>query len=168
VADDPPRTTHTIEFPYTRTLGPVYGAFLTGLRDERILGIRAGDGRVLCPPTEWDPETGDALDHDLVEVGPGGVVETWAWVTAPTRKHPLDHPFAFALIRLDGADTALLHAVDAGSMDAMHTGMRVTARWKPERLGHIADVAFVPEETQRSAGRTAGSAERSRPGEQAS
>ena len=139
-------TTHTIEFPYTRTLGPVYSAFLTGMRDGRILGIKTGDGRVLCPPTEWDPATGEGLAHDFVEVGPGGVVETWAWVTAPTRKHPLEHPFAFALIKLDGADTALLHAVDAGTMDAMRRGLRVTPRWKAERIGHITDVeAFVPE-----------------------
>ena len=37
-------STHTIEFPYTRTLGPVVGPFLTGLRDGRILGAR-GPGR---------------------------------------------------------------------------------------------------------------------------
>jgi hypothetical protein len=139
-------TTHTIEFPYTRTLGPVIGPFLTGLRDGHVLGVRNRDGRVLVPPLEWDPATGEAIDADFVEVGPGGTVETWAWVTEPTRKHPLDHPFAFALIRLDGADTALLHAVDAGSIDRMHTGMRVVARWKDERAGHITDLSFVPEE----------------------
>jgi uncharacterized OB-fold protein len=139
-------STHTIEFPYTRTLGPVYSAFLTGLRDAKILGITSTDGKVLCPPTEWDPQTGEPLEPDFVEVGPGGVVETWAWVTQPTRKHPLQHPFAFALIKLDGADTGLFHAVDAGSMDAMHTGMRVTPRWKPERIGYMTDLdAFVPE-----------------------
>ena len=141
-----PKTTHTIEFPYTRTLGPVYSEFLTGLRDGRILGITTEDGTVLCPPTEWDPWTGDALDATFTEVGPGGTVETWAWVNHPTPKHPLDTPFAFALIKLDGAGTSMMHAVDAGSMDAMSTGMRVTARWKDERIGHITDLVFVPEE----------------------
>jgi uncharacterized OB-fold protein len=141
-----PLTTHTIEFPYTRTLGPVVGPFLTALRDATILGARTGDGRVLVPPLEWDPATGEPLRPDLVPVGPGGTVETWAWVTQPGRKHPLDHPFAFALVRLDGADTGLLHAVDAGSMDRMRTGMRVVARWKDERIGHITDLVFVPEE----------------------
>ena len=142
-------TTHTIEFPYTRTLGPVYSAFLTGMRDGQILGIKSRDGRVLCPPTEWDPNTGEGLETDFVQVGPGGVVTTWAWVTEPTSKHPVDHPFAFALIQLDGADTGLMHAVDAGSIDNMQTGMRVTARWKSERIGHITDVdAFVPEEAK--------------------
>jgi len=142
-------TTHEIEFPYTRTLGPVYSEFLTALRDGRIVGIRSLDGKVLCPPTEWDPSTGEQLEPDFVEVGPGGVVETWAWVTAPSRKHPLDLPFAFALVKLDGADTALLHAVDAGDMEKMKTGMRVVPRWKDERIGHITDLeAFVPGETK--------------------
>lgn len=144
---DLPISTHVIEFPYTRTLGPVFGPFLTGLRDGQILGIRSNDGRVLVPPTEWDPLTGEPLDPSaLVPVGPGGVVETWAWVNHPTPKHPLDRPFAFALIRLDGADTALMHAVDAGSMEAVSTGMRVTARFKAERVGVITDLVFVPEE----------------------
>ena len=143
---DQPITTHVIEFPYTRTLGPVIGPFLTGLRDGQILGVRSNDGRVLVPPTEWDPLTGMPLDVGaLVPVGPGGVVETWAWVTEPTVKHPLAHPFAFALIRLDGADTALMHAVDTGSIDAMTTGMRVTAKFLDERVGRITDLVFVPE-----------------------
>jgi uncharacterized OB-fold protein len=138
-------TTHTIEFPYTRTLGPVIGAFFTGLRDRRILGIRAGD-RVLVPPLEYDPENGNTLPPDFVEVGPGGTVTSWAWVGTPTRKHPLDRPFAFALIQLDGSDTALVHAVDTGSMDEMRTGLRVTARWRDERTGRIDDIeCFVPE-----------------------
>ena len=142
-------SSHVIEFPYTRSLGPVYGEFLTGLRDQRIIGIRNRDGSVLCPPTEWDPKTGEALALDFVEVGPQGTVTTWAWVTKPTRKHPLDHPFAFALIQLDGADTAILHAVDVASMDKITTGMRVTPRWRKERIGLITDIeAFVPLESK--------------------
>ena len=72
MADEIPTTTHTIEFPYTRTLGPVFSAFLTGLRDGQILGITSRDGQVLCPPDRVGPETGDALEPTLVEVGPGG------------------------------------------------------------------------------------------------
>jgi uncharacterized OB-fold protein len=135
---------NVIEFPYTRTTGPVMGPFLTGLRDGRILGRTIG-GRIVCPPLEFDPDTGAAVEGDLVEVGPGGTVDTWTWVAEPTRKHPFDRPFAFATVRLDGADTALVHAVDAVSIDAMHTGMRVTARFRSERVGAITDVYFVPE-----------------------
>ena len=143
----------TIRFPYKRSLGPVTGAFMTALTEQRFLGIRSGD-RVLCPPREWDPDTAaDLSADDLVEVGPAGTVESWTWVATPSAAHPLDRPFAFALIRLDGADTALLHAVDAGTPDAMATGLRVAPRWKTERVGHITDVeAFVPGETPEGGG----------------
>ena len=97
------------------------------------------------PPLEYDPRTGAALE-ELVDVGPGGVVGSWAWVAAPTRRHPLDHPFAFALITLDGASTALVHAVDVAGEGAMRAGMRVVPRWRDEPQGRITDIeAFVPE-----------------------
>ena len=49
----------------------------------------------------------------MVLVGPGGTVKTATWISEPTRKHPFQEPFAFALIDLDGCDTPLLHAVKA-------------------------------------------------------
>ena len=137
-----------LEYPYTRTVGPVLGRFMTGLRDGRIEGIRASDGRVLVPPAEYDPVTSESLDQ-FVEVGQAGVVTTWAWVTEPRPPHPLERPFAWALIRLDGADTALLHVVDAGDESKMATRMRVRVRWRDHRVGEIQDIAcFVPEEGQ--------------------
>jgi len=136
---------YVLEYTYQRSTGPVIGRFLTALRDGRIEGVRTASGRVLVPPIEADPATGEAVG-DPVEVGQSGLVTTWSWVSTPRRFHPLTQPFAWALIRLDGADTALLHAVDAGSPDAMHTGMRVTARWRAERIGSIRDIeCFAPE-----------------------
>lgn len=133
-----------IQFPYKRSLGPVFGAFMTGLVQRKILGIRC-DGKVLAPPLEWNPENGEELTPDFVEVGPAGTVTNWTWVPEPTEQQPLDRPFAFATIKLDGADTAMIHAVDAGSIDAMSEGMRVAPRWRRERLGTIADIeCFVP------------------------
>ncbi len=135
---------YVLEYTYRRSLGPVVGRFLTGLREGRIEGVRTASGRVLVPPTEYDPESGAAVG-DFVSVGVSGVVQTWSWVSEPRKGQPLDRPFAWALIKLDGADTALLHAVDAPSADAMRSGMRVTVRWRAERVGSIHDIAcFVP------------------------
>lgn len=135
-----------IEYPFSRTTGPVIGAFLTGLRERVLLGIRGADGTVLIPPTEYDPRTGEDL-HELVEVGPGGTVETWAWVRRPRRKDPLQHPFAWALVQPDGAGVGFLQPVDAGSVEAMSTGMRVTPRWRDEREGSIHDLECWEPET---------------------
>lgn len=129
-----------IEYPFKRTTGPVIGAFLTGLREQVLVGSRAVDGRVIVPPAEFDPVTGEDLT-ELVEVGPAGVVTTWAWVTVPHAKHPLDEPFAWALIKLDGADTPMLGAVAASGIDAVRTGLRVEPVWADEREGHINDIS---------------------------
>jgi hypothetical protein len=137
---------HTIAYAYRRSLGDVLGKFFTGLRDHKLLGIRNNDGKVLMPPCEYDPATGQALGRDFVEVGPGGTVTSWTWIAEPRPQHPLEKAFAFALIQLDGADTAMVHAVDAGSEDQMSTGMRVAPRWAEKTAGHIHDIAsFVPE-----------------------
>jgi uncharacterized OB-fold protein len=142
---------HVLEYPggYTRSVGPVIGRFLTGLRDGRIEGVRLADGRVLVPPTEYDPATSDDVAPDgdhWVTLGPAGRVESWTWVARPRAgKHPLDRPFAFALIRPDGADTSMLHVVDCGSPDAIEVGMRVAPRWRAERTGNVTDIeAWVP------------------------
>lgn len=133
-----------VEFPFTRSLGPVQSAFLTGLREGVVLGVKTGDGRVLVPPVEYDPTTAEEL-RDLVEVAPTGTVTTWAWNHEPRRGQPLATPFAWALVRLDGSDTALLHALDAPGPDAVRSGMRVRVRWAAERSGAITDIAcFEP------------------------
>ena len=134
-----------MELPYRRSLGPVVGAFLTALRDGRMVGSRTADGRVLVPPLEYDPDSGEPV-AEMVDVADVGEVREWAWVAEPLRKHPLDRPFAWAMVRLDGADTSLLHALDAGSEDAVSTGMRVRVRWRDERQGHITDIeCFEPD-----------------------
>jgi uncharacterized OB-fold protein len=133
-----------VGFDYTRSLGPVLGRFMTGLRDQRIEGVRGSDGRVHVPPVEYDPVTAHPLT-EFVPVADEGTVESWSWMPEPLEGQPLAHPFAWALVRLDGADTAMLHAVDAGSPDRIRTGMRVRARWAPQPVGSITDIAcFEP------------------------
>ncbi|MFE0102317.1 Zn-ribbon domain-containing OB-fold protein [Streptomyces sp. NPDC059009] len=137
-----------VEFPFTRSLGPVQSAFLTGLRERTVLGVKTSDGKVLVPPVEYDPVTAEEI-RDLVEVGATGTVTTWAWNPEHRRGQPLDGPFAWVLVKLDGADTALLHALDVPGPDAVRTGMRVRVRWAAERAGAITDIAcFEPYDGQ--------------------
>ncbi|MCH7788954.1 MAG: OB-fold domain-containing protein [Acidobacteria bacterium] len=136
-----------LEYPFTRTTGPVIGAFMTGLREGIIIGIRRADGTVVVPPLEYDPTSADPLT-ELVTVGQAGVVESWTWVDPPREQSPWQQPHGLALIHLDGADTPLLHGVLVNSADAMSTGMRVVAKFRAEREGHISDIeGFVPEES---------------------
>ena len=120
--------TWKLEFPYRRSVGPVIGAFLTGLRDRarrrRAHRRRAGCS---CPPFEYDPETGEARRR------PGR--RRLARASSSTRR---GSPSRCARIRstarsrgrscsLDGADTPLLHALDCGSADARRSRARACA-----------------------------------------
>jgi len=134
----------TVSFDYTRSVGPVIGRFLTGLRDGRVVGARTSDGKVVVPPPEFDPVTHVATS-DFVDLPPTGTVTSWTWVPEPVKGQPLDRPFAFALVTLDGADAPFLHAVDVASAEEIETGMRVQVRWAEERVGSITDIAcFEP------------------------
>lgn len=140
------RAPYVLEYTYRRSTGPTVGAFLTALRDGRAVGGKTARGVVVVPPTEHDPETGEPI-VEIVPVATTGVVTTWTWVEEPRPGQPLDRPFAWALVKLDGADTAMLHAVDASGIGAMRTGMRVRMRFRDKRTGTIGDLAcFEPDD----------------------
>ena len=125
---------YVLEYPYHRSTGPIIGRFLAGLRDGKVFGVRSAEGRVLVPPMEYDPATGAALDN-FIEVGTSGTVMSWTWIAEPRANHPLQHAFAFALVKLDGAGTSILHLLDVRDEARIATGMRVRIRWAAERQG---------------------------------
>lgn len=129
-----------LAYPYNRTVGLALSRFFTALGEGRLEGTRGSDGRVYFPPAEFDPLTGEQLT-EWVTLPETGTVTTWAWQATPADDQPLDRPFAWALVTLDGADVPVLHAVDAGSIDRISTGARVKVRWAAERTGGIRDIA---------------------------
>ncbi len=131
----------TLSFDYTRSVGPTLSKFFTALRDRHVLGVRGSDGRVHVPPAEYDPVTYEPLG-EMVPVSSVGTVVSWTWQPEPIEGQPLDRPFAWALIKLDGADTPLIHAVDAGEPKAIKTGSRVHVHWVDEPVGAITDIAY--------------------------
>jgi len=140
----PLRADLVIEYPFIRTTGPVVGAFLTGLREAVLVGIRRVDGTVMVPPVEYDPVTSESLT-EVVEVSSTGTIVSWTWVDPPRPGSPWETPHGLALVLLDGADTPLLHGVLVDSADELATGLRVEAVWRDERVGHITDlVGFAP------------------------
>lgn len=132
-----------IEFPYTHSCGPVIGTALAALRERRILGARCEACRITSAPArEWCDHCGGAT-ADLRDVGPGGTITVAAPVAEPTDLAPVSGEFSWALIRLDGADTDLVHAVHGRAV----AGQRVRPVWRAERSAAITDIeCFEPGE----------------------
>jgi len=130
------------EFPYKHSTGATIGRFLAGLKEQkRIWGQRVSGQGVVVPPLGYS-EVDGAEGGEWVEVKPNGVVTAVARVFEPIdHLHPADKPFAFVLVQLEGADTALLHIVRQ-DLDKLVVGARVEAVWKDDdaRIGSIRDI----------------------------
>lgn len=127
-----------IRLPYRYTAGDAHKTFLRGLTDGRILGRRCPDCQlVVVPARPFCPSCSSATAED-VPVEDTGVLLGW---TTCSRE---GGQTTFGMVKLDGADTAMLHVVDA-EPDGLVVGTRVRARWAAERAGEITDIAaFVP------------------------
>ena len=126
-----------ITIPYKWTTGPMVGRFLGELRDNaRILGAHCeGCGKVYAPPPDIcgecfrPPETWVELSGEGTVVAVSVVERRMPW-------SPVETPYALALIRLDGADTNMVHLVS----DDIRSGDRVRAVFIRERAGTLLDI----------------------------
>ena len=132
-----------MEFPYKQSTGPTVGRFLAGLKEQKtIWGQRVSGQGVVVPPVGYS-EVDGSDGADWVAVKDSGVVTAVAIVHHPIEGlHPSSSPFAFVLVRLDGADTAMAHVV-MDNLDQVKIGVRVQAVWAPDdqRTGTIRDIA---------------------------
>lgn len=120
-----------IRVPYRYTAGREQQAFLRGLQGRRILGSRTADGRTLVPARPFDLD--GTRTGELVEVEPVGTLQGWTVVGTGGEQR------VFGLVRLDGADTDLLHLLDLDA-DQLERGRRVRARWAAEPEAEITAI----------------------------
>jgi len=132
-----------MEFPYKHSTGDTVGRFLAGLKEQKtIWGRRVAGLGVAVPPMDYS-EVDASPAGDWVAVQDTGTITAAAIVREPiARLHPFDEPFAYALIKLDGADTALAHVVK-GDLGRIAVGARVQAEWAADeaRVGSVLDIA---------------------------
>jgi uncharacterized OB-fold protein len=73
-------------------------------------------------------------------VGPRGELVTYTIPRYEEVIHPIDLPFGFAIVKLDGADTGLAHLVAEFEPRQLRCGMRVEAVFREDRQGNILDI----------------------------
>jgi len=137
---EPLTFTGQIAVPYSWWVGETGSRFLIALRDgKKILGSRCGKcGKVYVPPRKNCGACFEEID-EWVEAGNEGEVRSYTTVRFPFKLHPVKPPFAYALIKLNGADVSLLHVV-TDNLDALKKGARVRAKFSEKRTGHILDI----------------------------
>jgi uncharacterized OB-fold protein len=129
-----------VAFRYTPGVGN--SAFIEALRDRGVfLGSRCADCGVTYLPARIFCERCLAELTPDTECGPEGTLDSWTVAHHDVDGNALDAPITYALVRLDGADTVLLHRLLAPAA----IGARVGARVADDRAASIHDIeGFEP------------------------
>jgi uncharacterized protein len=123
--------------------GATRSKFLTELRDhQKILGIKCPQcHQVYVPPRAVCYKCFCDM-NEFVEVSTTGTLITYSIVYRSEPFYPVEPPFVFGIIKLDGADTGLAHFINEVDLQYIKEGMRVTAVFKKERIGSILDINY--------------------------
>jgi uncharacterized OB-fold protein len=129
-----------VAFRYTPGVGNT--AFFEALRDRGVfLGSRCADCGVTYLPARIFCERCLAKLTPDTECGPEGTLESWTVAHHDVDGTRLEKPVTFALVRLDGADTVLLHRL----LSPAAIGARVRAVVADDRAASIHDLeGFEP------------------------
>lgn len=139
----------TWNFHYTYFAGETASRFFKELREnKRVMGTRCTSCQRVLVPARAFCDACFCRTDEWVEVGPGGVLETFTVITAAFPGLPKP-PVVLAYATLDGADTALVNLIsglDASDVDATAEQLmaqpRVELRFIDEPQGRITDFTF--------------------------
>ena len=137
-----------VKLPFKFSVGPVFFKFFEALKEKKIIGNTCPKcGKTLVPPRSFCPVCYVEMG-EFQEIPQQGELVSWTIVNKSIPGAPVDPPFIIGLIKLDETDCNFLHligGVDQFEFQKLRSGMRVQARWKEERKGHLLDIAcFEP------------------------
>jgi len=130
-----------VDLPFSYSAGKTASRFFLGLRDhKKILGKRCpGCQKIIVPAQLFCKECFVETD-EWIEVGPEGILLTFTVVYRAGKHQPISTPLAYGIIRLDGADTSIIHLLGETDVSKLRAGMRVRAVFSERRKGHILDI----------------------------
>jgi hypothetical protein len=132
-----------LEVPYKQFVGGVGSKFLIELRDnKRIMGMRCPScNRVYVPARSICPKCQSKMT-EWVEVSDKGTLLTYTTVHYSEPIQPVEPPFVYGVVQLDGADTGLTHFIGGVDFEDIRIGMRVQAVFKEKREGNMLDIKY--------------------------
>ncbi len=133
-----------IKMPYNWAAGDTGSWFLTQLREhKKIWGTKCPACKMVFLPPRNHCLSCFVPIGEWVELKPEGVLETYTVLHYhEPALHPFGPPIIYGLIRLDGADTGLLHIISEVEPEGVHTGMRLKAVFAEERTGSPRDIQY--------------------------
>ena len=140
---EPIIVTGKVIVPYKYSVGSIGSRFLIALRDDKkIIGMKCPTcNKVYLPPRVVCSTCYGQLD-EWVDLDGKGTLQTYVVVHYALQVHPVEPPFAYGIIKLDGADTGLTHLLGEMDLNEISMGMRVEPVFREERQGNILDIKY--------------------------
>ena len=132
-----------IDLPASFSCGAVASRFFIEMRDnKRIMGTRCPNcNRVYVPPRATCKTCFGQLS-EWVQVSDRGTLLSYATVHQPGPVQPVEPPFVYGIVQLDGADTGLVHLLGEVDLERLRVGMRLQAVFQDKRNGNILDIKY--------------------------
>ncbi len=132
-----------IIMPYVYAAGATGSRFFIELRDnKKIMGTRCPQcKRTYVPPRSICASCFINVD-EWVELEGSGTVESYTVVNYSLPVHPLEPPFVYGIIKLDGADTGIAHFLGEVDPKEVKIGLRVRPVFKEKGEGNILDIKY--------------------------
>jgi hypothetical protein len=132
-----------IKVPYKHTAGEYVEKFITEIgKNDKIMGVRCPECQKVYVPPKMVCFNCFKKMEEWVEVGTEGTLKGFTVVTHSTPVMPLDPPFAYGIIRLNGANTDFVHIIKEGDPDKLKVGMKLQAVFKEKPRKRILDIEY--------------------------
>ncbi|MBW2218473.1 MAG: Zn-ribbon domain-containing OB-fold protein [Deltaproteobacteria bacterium] len=131
-----------LALPYSYFAGRVGSKFITTLRDEKkIMGVRCKTcWKVFVPPRQTCEKCMEDIRDKWVDLGNSGELVNYTVVRYNDGHLPRKAPFVLAMIKLDGADTPIVHILEGIGFEKIEIGMKVKAVFAEETTNTILDI----------------------------
>ncbi|MCX6006736.1 MAG: Zn-ribbon domain-containing OB-fold protein, partial [Chloroflexi bacterium] len=129
--------------PYKYSVGSLASKFFIDLRDKKkITAAKCPKcGFVNFPPRSVCPKCFSKIE-DLVELPGTGTLVTFTQVHYDSAVQAVKPPYAIGVIKMDGADTSMVHFLGDVDFKSLKAGMKLEPVFAEKRNANILDIKY--------------------------
>ena len=143
IKKEPMFTEGFVIMPYKYSVGSLASKFFIDLRDKKKISAAKCPkcGFVNFPPRSVCPKCFGKVE-DLVELPGTGTLVTFTQVHYDSAVQAVKPPYAIGVIKLDGADTSMVHFLGDVDFKNLKAGMKLEPVFTEKRNANILDIKY--------------------------
>jgi hypothetical protein len=132
-----------VMMPYKYSVGSLASKFFIDLRDKKKLGAAKCHkcGFVNMPPRSVCPKCFSKIE-ELVDISGAGTLVSFTRVNYDSAVQAVKPPYAIGIIKMDGADTSMVHFLGDVDFKSLKAGMKLEPVFNEKRNANILDIKY--------------------------